>query len=51
VLLALAQRTQVMQKASAAAGQYVLDWLELELLTGTSPDALAPQLTNFLFEP
>lgn len=48
VLFALAQRTRAQRDRFFAEQQRVMAWLELELLTGSSPSAVAPVLSDAL---
>ncbi len=48
VLFALAQRTGAQRDRAFAAQQRVMAWLELELITGTLPAAVAPLLSDAL---
>ena len=48
VLVALAQRTRALRDRSFAEQQRVMAWLELELITGNSPQSVAPILSDAL---
>ena len=48
VLFALAQRTRAQRDRFLAEQQRVLAWLELELITGSAPAAVAPVLSDAL---
>ena len=48
VLVALAQRTRALRDRSFAERQRVMAWLELELITGNSPQSVAPILSDAL---
>ena len=48
VLFALAQRTRARRDRFFAEQQRVMAWLELELITGTAPSAVAPVLSDAL---
>ena len=48
VLFALAQRTRAQRDRFFAEQQRIMAWLELELITGSAPDAVAPVLSDAL---
>jgi outer membrane protein len=48
VLFALAQRTRARRDRFFAEQQRIMAWLELELITGTAPSAVAPVLSDAL---
>jgi len=48
VLVALAQRTRAQRDRSFAEQQRIMAWLELELITGSVPGAVAPVLSDAL---
>jgi outer membrane protein len=48
VLFALAQRTRAQRDRFFAEQQRVMAWLELELITGSTPSAVAPVLSDAL---
>lgn len=48
VIIALAQRTAAQRDLTESRYLKVLEWLELELATGSSPEVLAPRLSRAL---
>jgi len=48
VLFALAHRTRAQRDLFFAGQQRVMAWLELELVTGSAPSAVAPVLSDAL---
>jgi outer membrane protein TolC len=48
VLFALAQRTRAQRDRFFAEQQRIMAWLELELITGSEPGAVAPVLSDAL---
>jgi len=48
VLFALAQRTRAQRDRFSAEQQRIMAWLELELVTGSTPAAVAPVLSDAL---
>ena len=48
VLFALAQRTRAQRDRFFAEQQRIMAWLELELITGSTPNAVAPVLSDAL---
>ena len=48
VLFALAQRTRAQRDRAFAEQQRIMAWLELELVTGSAPQGIAPMLSDAL---